>query len=67
MMPTPVYDLPGFPVLGTNLDLGSLRVEAVYDFWNAFCRHQELLVSSIRNQYFDRFDTNVSTWMMELT
>lgn len=57
----PVYDLPGFPVINNAYDFGPvIRLDQVYDFWNAFCRHQELLVSSVRNQQFDRFDVNVS-------
>ncbi|KAI9638927.1 uncharacterized protein MKK02DRAFT_41955 [Dioszegia hungarica] len=68
LMPMPVYDLPGFPVINNAYDFGPvIRLDQVYDFWNAFCRHQELLVSSVRNQQFDRFDVNLHEFWGLLT
>lgn len=70
MLPTPVYDLPTFPVLTARTELGpGIPRDAAQDFWNAFCRHQELLVNSIRTQQYDRFDANVGLcdWRLRLT
>nr|XP_018260331.1 uncharacterized protein I303_07249 [Kwoniella dejecticola CBS 10117]OBR82489.1 hypothetical protein I303_07249 [Kwoniella dejecticola CBS 10117] len=39
--PTPVYNLPGFPTFADARHLANQQ--ALQDFWNSFCHHQEAL------------------------